>query len=261
MCELTCRCGRPSGGLVVRILFRRAIWLANALARGRPAAGATLGTADGEVFRARRGGRLHVVVAARRLKQPPRRAVCRPLRPRARCVGILRASAPRRALVGRHEQLQRERARNAATPAECMHLLLEPARPPSLTRIAFALAARSQNVSATHSKRSAGGARGGTAAARAPTPRRLRYCACRGALEAARSSRAAARTAEIARTLRLARRAARPSLPRATRAGRAARERPSEYLRAPHRAAGCTGRSARPGSAARAIALERPCQR
>jgi hypothetical protein len=148
MCELTCRCGRPSGGLVVRILFRRAIWLANALARGRPAAGATLGTADGEVFRARRGGRLHVVVAARRLKQPPRRAVCRPLRPRARCVGILRASAPRRALVGRHEQLQRERARNAATPAECMHLLLEPARPPSLTRFAFARTARSRNVSA-----------------------------------------------------------------------------------------------------------------
>ena len=184
MCELTCRCGRPSGGLVVRILFRRAIWLANA--RGRPAAGATLGTADGEIVRARRGRRLPVAVAARLLKQPPRRAVCWPPRPRARCVGILRASAPRRALVGRHEQLQRERARRAAAPTECMHLQLEPARPPSLTRIAFALAARSRNVSATHSKRSAGGARGGTAAARAPPPRRRRYCACRGTLEAAR---------------------------------------------------------------------------
>jgi hypothetical protein len=146
MCELICRCGRPSCGLVVRILFRRAIWLANA--RGRPAAGATLGTADGEVVLARRGGRLHVVVAARLLKQPPRRAVCRPPRPRARCVGILRASAPRRALVGRHEQLQRERARRAAAPTECTQLQLEPARPPSLTRFAFARTARSRNVSA-----------------------------------------------------------------------------------------------------------------
>jgi hypothetical protein len=68
------------------------------------------------------------------LLQQPRRAVCRPPRPRARRVGVLRAIAPRCALGGRHDQLRRERARWAAVPMECTLLLLKPARPHSLKR-------------------------------------------------------------------------------------------------------------------------------
>ena len=146
---------------------------------------------------------------------------------------------------------------------ECTQLPLEAAYNSSPKRSRErALAARSQNARAGFTRSAAPATRPAARCRRAR--RRLVVARTARVVEHSKQRVALVRTRKIdatARSLRCSQRASNPSLPRAARAGRASRVPLHRHLCAQHRAAGRAARSARPGSAAQALAIEKPCQR